>query len=187
MPHPELDPKSYGFTDADMDRPIYIHNVLGVGDTATLREIMRAAAGSTYCGAIGVEFMHISDPEQKAWIQERHRENRATRPIFTEQAARVRNDPAAPDGGRGFEKFLDVKFVGTKRFGLDGAESADSRPRADHQARRRSSASREIVLGMPHRGRLNVLANVMGKPYVAIFSEFQGGSRSPTTCRARAT
>jgi 2-oxoglutarate dehydrogenase E1 component len=172
-PHPELDPASYGFTEADMDRPIFIDNVLGM-HTATLREII-AAVKKTYCGSIGVEFMHITDPEQKSWIQQRI-EGPRNQTDFTERGKRAILERLT--AAEGFERFLDKKFVGTKRFGLDGAESAV--PALEQIIKRGGQLGvREIVIGMPHRGRLNVLANVMGKPYVAIFSEFQGVSSQP--------
>ena len=172
-PHPELDPASYGFTEADMDRPIFIDNVLGM-HTATLREII-AAVKKTYCGSIGVEFMHITDPEQKSWIQQRI-EGPRNQTNFTERGKRAILERLT--AAEGFERFLDKKFVGTKRFGLDGAESMV--PALEQIIKRGGQLGvREIVIGMPHRGRLNVLANVMGKPYIAIFSEFAGVSSQP--------
>ena len=171
--NPELDPMSYGFQDKDLDRPIFINYVLGL-EQATMREIMRVLE-QTYCGSIGVEFMHIQDPDEKSWIQER--------------IERIRNQPEFTVMGKkailnrlieteGFEKFLDKKFTGTKRFGLDGGESLV--PAMEQIFKRGSQLGiEEIVLGMAHRGRLNVLANVMGKPFQAIFHEFQGGSSSP--------
>ena len=171
--HPELDPASYGFTEADMDRKIFIDNVLGM-HSASLREII-AALKTTYCGSIGVEFMHITDPEQKSWIQQRI-EGPRNHTDFTERGKRAILERLT--AAEGFERYLDKKFVGTKRFGLDGAESAV--PALEQIIKRGGQLGvREIVIGMPHRGRLNVLANVMGKPYVAIFSEFQGVSSQP--------
>ena len=171
--HSELDPKSYGFTEADMDRKIFIDNVLGL-HSATLREII-AALKATYCDSIGVEFMHITDPEQKSWIQQRI-EGPRNHTDFTERGKRAILERLT--AAEGFERFLDKKFVGTKRFGLDGAESAV--PALEQIIKRGGQLGvREIVIGMPHRGRLNVLANVMSKPYVAIFSEFQGVSSQP--------
>ncbi len=171
--HSELDPNSYGFQDKDLDRPIFINYVLGL-EQATMREIMRVLE-KTYCGSIGVEFMHIQDPDEKSWIQER--------------IERIRNQPEFTVMGKkailnrlieteGFEKFLDKKFTGTKRFGLDGGESLV--PAMEQIFKRGSQLGiEEIVLGMAHRGRLNVLANVMSKPFQAIFHEFQGGSTKP--------
>ncbi|RMH52637.1 MAG: 2-oxoglutarate dehydrogenase E1 component [Alphaproteobacteria bacterium] len=172
-PHPELDPASYGFTEADMDRPIFIDNVLGL-QTATLREIL-ALVKRTYCGTFALQFMHISDPEQVAWLKERI-EGYGKEIQFTKRGRRAILNKLVE--AEGFEKFCHVKFTGTKRFGLDGGEALIP---AMEQIIKRGGALgvKEIVIGMPHRGRLNVLANVMGKPYRAIFNEFQGGSFKP--------
>jgi 2-oxoglutarate dehydrogenase E1 component len=171
--HPELDPKTYGFTDADMDRPIYIDYLLG-HETATLRQIVQAVR-ETYCGNIGVEFMHIQDPAQKAWIQERievsHNQTR-----FTDVGKRTILERLT--AAELFERFLDRKYTGTKRFGLDGSESLI--PALEQILKRGSQLGlNEVVIGMTHRGRLNVLANFMSKPYAAIFSEFQGNPANP--------
>jgi len=172
-PHPELDPKTYGFTDADLERPIFINNVLG-RDTATLREIV-AICRETYCGHIGVEFMHIQDPDQKAWIQERI-ESIGNRTEFTVNGKRAILERLT--AAEAFERFLNKKYTGTKRFGLDGGEAMI--PALEQILKRGAQMGlREVVVGMPHRGRLNVLANFMGKPHSAIFSEFQGGAAHP--------
>ncbi|MBY6137529.1 2-oxoglutarate dehydrogenase E1 component [Nocardioides marinus] len=171
--HPELDPKTYGFTDADMDRPIFIDNVLGL-QVATMRQIVDIVK-RTYCGTFALQYMHISDPEQSAWLKERiegyDKEIRFTR----EGRKAILNKMVEAEG---FEKFLHVKYTGTKRFGLDGGESLIP---AMEQIIKRGGALgvKDIVIGMPHRGRLNILANVMQKPYRAIFNEFQGGSFKP--------
>ncbi|WP_455373729.1 2-oxoglutarate dehydrogenase E1 component [Limibacillus halophilus] len=171
--HPELDPASYGFDDDDWDRPIFINHVLGM-ETATLTQIMKTVR-ATYCGNIGVEFMHIQDPDQKAWIQQRI-EGERNRTDFTEKGklAILERLTAA----EAFEQFLNKKYTGTKRFGLDGGESMIP---ALEQILKRGGAMglKEVVIGMPHRGRLNVLANFMGKPFQAIFSEFKGGAANP--------
>jgi 2-oxoglutarate dehydrogenase E1 component len=171
--HPELDPASYGFSDADMDRPIFLDKVLGL-EHATVRQIVDILK-RTYCGTLGVEFMHISDPEQKGWIQERI-EGADKSISFTPNGKKaILNKLIA---GEGFEQFLNVKYTGTKRFGLDGAESMI--PALEQIIKRGGSLGlKEIVLGMAHRGRLNVLANVMSKPFSAIFHEFKGGSSTP--------
>jgi len=171
--HPELDPMSYGFKEKDLDRPIFINYVLGL-EQATLRDIMKVL-DETYCGSIGVEFMHIQDPDEKSWIQERI-ERIHNQPEFTLMGKKaILNRLIETEG---FEKFLDKKFTGTKRFGLDGGESLV--PAMEQIFKRGSQLGiEEIVLGMAHRGRLNVLANVMGKPFQAIFHEFQGGSSKP--------
>ncbi len=172
-PHPELDPKSYGFTDADMDRPIFLDNVLGL-ETASLREIL-ALVKRTYCGTFALQYMHISNPEEAAWLKERI-EGYGKEISFTQRGRRAILDKLVE--AEGFEKFLQVKYTGTKRFGLDGGEALIP---AMEQIIKRGGALgvEEIVIGMPHRGRLSVLANVMAKPYRAIFNEFQGGSYKP--------
>ncbi len=171
--HPELDPSTYGFSEADFDRPIFLDKVLG-RDTATLREIMTILQ-STYCGKIGVEFMHIQDPEQKAWIQEKI-EGGLNHTEFTPEGKRaILKRLTAADQ---FEKFLHTKYTGTKRFGLEGGEALV--PAVEQIIKRGGQLGvKEIVVGMAHRGRLNVLANIMGKPFTAIFSEFQGNPSKP--------
>ena len=171
--HPELDPKSYGFTEADMDRPIFIDNVLGL-QIASMRQIIEIVT-RTYCGTFALQYMHISDPEQSSWLKERiegfDKEIRFTR----EGRKAILNKMVEAEG---FEKFLHVKYMGTKRFGLDGGESLI--PALEQIIKRGGALGvKEIVIGMPHRGRLSVLANVMQKPYRAIFNEFQGGSFKP--------
>ncbi len=171
--HPELDPASYGFTESDMDRPIFLDKVLGL-EHATLRQITDILK-RTYCGTLGVEFMHISDPEQKAWIQERI-EGADKSISFTANGKKAILNKLIE--GEGFEQFLNVKYTGTKRFGLDGGESMI--PALEQIIKRGGQLGlKEIVFGMAHRGRLNVLANVMSKPFSAIFHEFKGGSSTP--------
>ena len=172
-PHPELDPKSYGFTEADMDRPIFIDKVLGL-ETASMREILEIVK-RTYCGTFALQYMHISNPEEAGWLKERI-EGFGKEVAFTREGRKaILNKMVEAEG---FEKFLHVKYMGTKRFGLDGGESLIP---AMEQIIKRGGALgvRDIVIGMPHRGRLSVLANVMAKPYKAIFNEFQGGSFKP--------
>ena len=171
--HPELDPVTYRFTDADMNRPIFIDNVLGM-ETATLTEIIDVLQ-KTYCGTFAVEFMHITDPEQKSWIQERI-EGPGKDIEFTPEG-RIAILRKLIEAG-GFENFLQVKYTGTKRFGIDGAESIV--PALEQIIKRGGALGvKEISIGMPHRGRLNVLGSVMAKPYHHIFHEFQGGSVTP--------
>src|SRR4051794_39832975 len=169
----ELDPRSYGFSEADMDRKIFLDKVLGL-EFASVREII-AILQRTYCQTLGVEFLHISDGAQKGWIQERI-EGPDKEITFTREGKRaILNKLIEADG---FEKFCDVKFTGTKRFGLDGGESMI--PALEQIIKRGGALGvQEIVLGMAHRGRLNVLAQVMGKPHRAIFHEFKGGSTTP--------
>jgi len=170
----ELDPISYGFTEADMDRTIFLDKVLGL-EFATLREII-SILRRTYCQTLGVEFMHISNPAQKAWIQERI-EGKDKEISFTREGRRAILNKLIE--AEGFENFCDLKFTGTKRFGLDGGESMIP---ALEQIIKRGGAMgvKEIVVGMAHRGRLNVLAQVMGKPHRVIFHEFKGGSATPS-------
>ncbi len=171
--HPELDPATYGFGEHDWDRPIFIDGVLG-RERATMREIM-AAVHDIYCSSIGVEFMHIQDPDQKAWIQQRI-ERPLNRTEFTERGRRAILERLTE--AEVFEHFLDRKYIGTKRFGLEGGESLI--PALEQIIKRGGEMGlEEAVLGMAHRGRLNVLANFMGKPFQAIFSEFQGQPANP--------
>jgi 2-oxoglutarate dehydrogenase E1 component len=169
----ELDPRTYGFTEADFDRKIFLDHVLGL-EYGTLREIV-AICERTYCQTLGVEFMHITNAAQKAWIQERI-EGPDKEISFTREGRRAILNKLIE--AEGFEKFCDLKFTGTKRFGLDGAESLI--PALEQIIKRGGNLGvKEIVLGMPHRGRLNVLTQVMGKPHRALFHEFKGGSANP--------
>ncbi|HEX9836099.1 MAG TPA: 2-oxoglutarate dehydrogenase E1 component [Alphaproteobacteria bacterium] len=173
MEHPELDPASYGFTEADLDRHIFIDNVLRL-EYPTLREII-ARLRATYCGSIGVEYMHIQEADQKDWIQERI-EAIENRTAFTEMGKRAILERLTQ--AELFEQFLNVKYPGTKRFGLDGGESLI--PGLEQILKRGSQLGvEEVVIGMPHRGRLNVLAQVMSKPFRTIFAEFEGMSSVP--------
>ena len=172
-PHPELDPKSYGFTEADMDRPIFIDKVLGL-DFASMRQIIDIVK-RTYCGTFALQYMHISNPEEAGWLKERI-EGYGKEIAFTREGRKAILNKLVE--AEGFEKFLHVKYMGTKRFGLDGGEALI--PAMEQVIKRGGQLGlKEIVIGMPHRGRLSVLANVMGKPYRAIFNEFQGGSFKP--------
>lgn len=171
--HPELEPASYGFGPGDLDRPIFMDGVLGL-DTATVREIL-VILKRTYCSNIGVEFMHINDPDEKSWIQHKI-EGRDKEIQFTDKGkiAILNKLIEAVQ----FERFLGRKYTGTKRFGLDGGEGMVPALEAIMKTGGQLGLG-EIVIGMPHRGRLNVLANVMQKPYRAIFNEFHGGSAKP--------
>jgi 2-oxoglutarate dehydrogenase E1 component len=174
--NPELTPEFYGFTEADLDRPIYLDGVLGL-DTGTLREVM-ALLKRTYCGNIGIQFMHIAEPEEKAWLQQRFEGQDAfEKNGFTKEGKiAILNKLIEAEG---FERFLHKRFPGTKRFGLDGGEAMV--PALEQMIKRGGALGiDEIVIGMAHRGRLNTLAAVMGKPYRAIFHEFQGGSTVPS-------
>ena len=166
--HPELKPESYGFKKSDYSRKIFLDGVLGL-QYADLNQILKILK-KTYSSNIGYEFMHMGDPDEKAWIR-----NRIEGPekdiTFTNNGKKAILNKIIQ--AEGFEKYLHVKFVGTKRFGLDGGESLI--PALEQIIKRGGSlGAKEIKIGMPHRGRLNVLANVMGKPFKAIFSEFFG-------------
>ena len=167
--HPELDPKSYGFSEADYDRPIYVDGVLGL-KRATLRQVL-AILKQTYCARVGVEFMHIQYPERKAWVQrmmEGERNRQSLSPGEKTEILRHLHE------AEGFERFLDVKYAGAKRFSLEGSESVIPALEAVI-AQAAEHGVEEMVIGMAHRGRLNVLTSIMGKSYAAVFSEFQGG------------
>ena len=171
--HPELNPEYYGFGPDDYDRPIFVNGQLGF-ERATLREIVTALR-DIYAGVIGVEYMHLSDPQQRAWIQERIEAPR-NRTDFTLEGKRAILERLT--AAEGFEKFLHKKYTGTKRFGVDGAESLI--PALEQIIKRGGQLGiNEIVIGMAHRGRLNVLSNVMGKPFTTIFAEFQGQASTP--------
>jgi 2-oxoglutarate dehydrogenase E1 component len=174
QPHPQLDPAFYGFHPEDMDRPIFIDGVMGM-ESATPRR-MTEILKRTYCGRIGYEFMHINDPEQKDWLQRRI-EGPDKEIVFTPEGKKAILNKLVE--AEGFEKFAGLRFLGTKRFGLDGGESMI--PALEQIIKRGGQLGvKEIVIGMAHRGRLNVLANVMSKPYRQLFHEFSGGSANPT-------
>ena len=171
--HPELNPKTYGFNENDWDRPIFIDNVLGM-ESATLRQIMEIVK-DTYCGSIGIEFMHVQDPAQKAWIQERIESIRNTTQ-FTNRGKKAIYERLV--GAETFEQFLHKKYAGTKRFGLDGSESVV--PAIEQILKRGSQLGmKEVVIAMAHRGRLNLLYNILNKPFRAIISEFLGNQANP--------
>ena len=171
--HKELRPETYGFTEADLDRPIFIDKVLGL-ETATVRQILRILR-RTYCRKIGVEFMHITSPAQKAWIQERIEGEEKDIRFTTEGKKAILNKLIEAET---FEQFCHTRYTGTKRFGLEGGEAMV--PALEQIIKRGGQLGvKEIVIGMPHRGRMNVLANVMAKPLRAIFNEFRGGSFKP--------
>jgi 2-oxoglutarate dehydrogenase E1 component len=165
---PELLPETYGFTENDLDKKIFLDEVLGL-KYATLREILEIL-NRTYCSNIGIEFMHMTDPEEKSWIQQRI-EGKDREIQFTERGRKAILNRLIE--AEGFEKFLAKKYVGTKRFGLDGCESLIP---AMEQIIKRGGAlgCKEVKIGMPHRGRLNILTNVIQKPLKKIFKEFSG-------------
>ncbi|HLU90940.1 MAG TPA: 2-oxoglutarate dehydrogenase E1 component, partial [Pedomonas sp.] len=171
--HPELQPEHYGFKPEDMDRPIYLGGLLGL-DMASIRQIHETLCRN-YCGNIAVEYMHINDVEERRWIQKQI-EGPEKDVFFTpEGKLAILNKLIEAET---FEKFLGRKYVGTKRFGLDGGESMIPALEAIIKAGGARGVE-EIVIGMPHRGRLNVLTNVMQKPFRQLFHEFAGGSSQP--------
>ena len=172
-PHPELAPENYGFTDADLDREVVLDNVLGM-QSATIREILTVLR-RTYCGTFALQYMHLSNPAEASWLKERIEGYKNEIQFTKEGREAILNKMVEAEG---FEHFCHVKYSGTKRFGLDGAESLIP---AMEQIIKRGGALgiKDIIIGMPHRGRLNVLSNVMAKPYRAIFNEFFGGSSKP--------
>ena len=170
-PQPTLDPKQYQFEGATLDLPIYVDGILGM-TTATPRQLLEKLRG-IYCGRIGYEFMHINDAEQKVWLQRRIEGDAIN---FTPEGKKAILNKLVE--AEGFEKFSANRFVGTKRFGLDGGEATI--PALEQIIKRGGQLGvSEIVVGMAHRGRLNVLVNVMGKSYRQLFHEFQGGAANP--------
>ncbi len=169
----DLTPEYHGFGANDLDRPIHICGVLGL-ETTTIRELV-AILQDNYCGTLGVEYMHINDLEERRFIQERI-EGKGSAVDFTPEGKQA--ILAKVIEGEQWEKFLARKYVGTKRFGLDGGESAIPALEAVIKYGGQYGVE-EIAIGMAHRGRLNVLSNVMGKPYRAIFNEFAGGATNP--------
>ncbi|HEX6409083.1 MAG TPA: 2-oxoglutarate dehydrogenase E1 component [Sphingomicrobium sp.] len=169
----DLTPEYHGFGPNDLDRPIWIGGALGF-ERATVREIVEVLQAN-YCGTIGVEYMHINDLEERRFIQERI-EGKGAEIHFTPEGKQA--ILAKVIEAEQWEKFLARKYVGTKRFGLDGGESAVPALESVIKYGGQYGVT-EIAVGMAHRGRLNVLSNVMGKPYRAIFNEFAGGATNP--------
>ena len=169
----DLTPEYHGFGPNDLDRPIWIGGALGF-ERATVREIVKVLQAN-YCGTVGVEYMHINDLEERRFIQDRI-EGKDAEIQFTPEGKQ--SILAKVIEAEQWEKFLARKYVGTKRFGLDGGESAV--PALESVIKYGGQYGvEEIDVGMAHRGRLNVLSNVMGKPYRAIFNEFAGGATNP--------
>ena len=165
---PELEPSHYGLTEADMDTLFNSGSLVGF-DQASLRDIIEAVR-STYCGTIGVEYMYITDTEQKRWIQRRFESQRAKANYSKTERRHILERLAAAET---LEKYLHTRYVGQKRFSLEGGESLI--PLLENLIQRAgANGVQEIVLGMAHRGRLNVLVNVLGKLPKELFSEFEG-------------
>ena len=170
----DLTPEYHGFlSDADQDRPIYLGGALGL-QTGTVRELV-AILRANYCGNVGVEYMHINDVDERRFIQDRI-EGRDKEIQFTALGKKAILNKIVE--AEQFEKFLGKKYVGTKRFGLDGGESMIPAMESIIKIGGQNGVE-EIVFGMPHRGRLNMLGNVMQKPFRVIFHEFSGGSSNP--------
>ncbi len=169
----DLTPGYHGFTEFDLDRPVHIGGALGL-ETATVRELVDILRRN-YCGNVGVEYMHINDVEERRFIQERI-EGRDKEIHFTANGKRAILNKLVE--AEQWERFLGRKYVGTKRFGLDGGESMIPAMESIIKVGGQLGIT-EIVFGMPHRGRLNMLGNVMQKPFRVIFHEFGGGSANP--------
>ena len=169
----DLTPEWHGFTDADMNRPIFLGGVLGV-DHATVPQIVTILRAN-YCGRVGLEYMHIADVEERRFLQDRMEGQDKAIEFTTVGKKAILSKVIEAEQ---FEGFLAKKYVGTKRFGLDGGEAMI--PALESFIKYGGAMGvREIVMGMSHRGRLNVLANVLAKPYRVIFHEFRGGSANP--------
>lgn len=173
-PHPELNPETHGFTAADMDRPIYVGPMFGGKEITTIREIVEVLRRN-YCGPVGVEYMHINDVEERRWIQAKIEGANREIEFTAEGKIAILNKVIEAES---FEKFLARKYVGTKRFGLDGGEATVPALEAIIKVGG-ALGVKEIIIGMPHRGRLNILTNVMQKPFRQLFHEFAGGSSQP--------
>ena len=164
---PELDPGQYGLGHDDLDRPFIAGDLPG-GPFQTLRDILDRLQ-KTYCQSVGAEFMHIQDPGRKMWIQQRLEGCENQRALSSDERERVLQKLSAAEL---FERFLHTKFIGQKRFSLEGAESLI--PLMDTLVESAPGYGvREFVIGMAHRGRLNVLSNILGKSFESIFSEFE--------------
>src|SRR5690606_26289063 len=169
----DMTPEYHGFAGAAQDRKVYLGGTLGF-DWVSVRELV-ATLQRNYCGNVGVEYMHLSDVEERRFLQERiEGPDKVIR--FTPEGKKA--ILSAVIRGEEYEKFLGKKYVGTKRFGLDGGESMIPALEAVIKYGGQLGV-RDIIYGMAHRGRLNVLANVMAKPYRVIFHEFSGGTANP--------
>lgn len=169
----DLRTEYYGFADADIDRPVYLGGTMGY-EWATIRQLVDTLRRN-YCGNVGLEYMHIVDVEERRFLQDRMEGQDKAIEFTPDGKKAILNKVIEAEQ---WEKFLGRKYVGTKRFGLDGGESMI--PALESVIKYGGAMGvNEIVFGMAHRGRLNVLANVMGKPLRVIFHEFAGGSANP--------
>ncbi|MFY8122364.1 MAG: 2-oxoglutarate dehydrogenase E1 subunit family protein, partial [Burkholderiaceae bacterium] len=170
---PELEPGFYDLTEADMDTVFSAANTYFGPEQMTLRELVKALR-QTYCGTIGAEYMYISDPAEKRWWQQRLESTRSTPGFSAEQKKHILDRLTAAEG---LERYLHTKYVGQKRFSLEGGESFIAA--MDELIQRAGSTGvEEIVIGMAHRGRLNVLVNTLGKMPADLFAEFEGKAAS---------
>jgi 2-oxoglutarate dehydrogenase E1 component len=166
---PELDPNFYGFSDADLDIVFNISNTYFGVETASLRDLINSLR-DTYCRSIGAEFMYVSDPSEKRWIQQKLESIRSTPSFTAEKKKHILDRLTAAEG---LERYLHTKYVGQKRFSLEGGESFIAS--IDETIQRAGERGvQEIVIGMAHRGRLNVLVNTLGKMPADLFAEFEG-------------
>jgi 2-oxoglutarate dehydrogenase E1 component len=171
--HADLDPATYGFKDADLDKEIYLGGQFGL-QRAKLRDII-AILQQTYSGTMGVEFMHIQDPAQREWIQSRIEAVRGQRSFNKEQKTNILRTLLEVEG---FEEFVQVKYTGMKRFSIQGGDAMVPGMLAILETASKVGVE-EIVIGMPHRGRMNVLTTIMGKPYSELLSIFNGNLDFP--------
>ncbi len=171
--HADLDPATYGFTSSDYERPIFLGGQFGK-ERATLSEIL-GILRETYCGTLGVEFMHIQDPAQREWIQQRVEDARGHMNFTVEQKKNILRSLLEVEG---FEEFTQLKYTGMKRFSIQGGDAMVPGLLAVLETASAVGVE-EIVIGMPHRGRMNVLTTIMGKPYSELFSIFNGNLDFP--------
>ena len=176
--HADLDPTTYGFTDADLDRSIYLGGTLGL-ERATLREILEILQ-TTYSGTIGVEFMHIQDPAQRDWVMSRIEAARGMPSLSPAQKKKILSTLLEVEG---FEEFVQLKYTGMKRFSVQGGDAMVPGLIAILETASEQGVE-EIVIGMPHRGRMNVLTSIMGKPYSELLSIFNGNLDFPDSIQA---
>ncbi len=172
-PYPDLQPESYGFTAADYTRSIYLGGAMGM-ETATLGDLM-ANLRATYSGTMGFEYMHIQDADQRNWVQMRIEAMRGNPRMSADEKKRILKSLLEVDG---FEEFVQLKYTGMKRFSIQGGDAMVPGLEAILEAASNNGVE-EIVIGMPHRGRMNVLTNIMGKPYSELLSIFNGNLDFP--------
>lgn len=171
--HADLDPATYGFEGEDKDQKLYLNGTLGF-DEAAPREVIDRLH-QIYCQTIGIEYMHIQDPKQREWIQSQVEAGRLAAPLSADEKIAAYTNLMKAEN---FERFLQVKYTGTKRFGVEGAEATI--PAIEEAIRVAAHHGvNEVVMGMAHRGRLNILTNVVKKSFASLFSHFQGNIAHP--------